>query len=88
MWDKIEYRIVMKLYIYEVECCSYFDIRDGILEANNRSRVFLKLFEAVRDNLLGEKISLFRYMDGDWSWQIANWDELDLEIYQYFLELL
>lgn len=81
MWDKIEYRIMMKVYVYAVEDCAFFDIRDEILEANNRSRVSPQLFDAIKNNLEGEKISLFRYTDGDWSWRISDWDELDLEVY-------
>ncbi len=55
--------IDMKIYIYELEKSVSIDIRDLILQLNQKSKVSSKLLDYVIENNRGKKIDLF-YFDG------------------------
>ncbi|MEK4628997.1 hypothetical protein MKZ17_12390 [Solibacillus sp. FSL R7-0682] len=53
--------IDMKVYIYELEKCVSFDIRDLILQLNQKSKISSKLLNYVIENNQGNKINLLYF---------------------------
>ncbi len=78
-WGETEYELLLDVSVYANDNhVSSFDIRDEVLQANGRSRITQKLLNSLREQLVGQKITLFQPNDGYWRWKIADWDELDL----------
>ena len=78
-WDEIEYMLLLDVAVYaNGNHVSSINIRDEVLEANGRSRISQNLLNSLKEQLIGQKITLFQPNDGYWCWEIADWDELDL----------
>lgn len=48
----------VKVYVYDLEKCVTFDIRDYVLQANNKKRISSELLEYIIKNNKGEKVDL------------------------------
>lgn len=54
--------IDVKVFIYDLGRCLSFDVKDFVLELNNRKRVSEQMVDTIRKNNVGKKIDV--YVDG------------------------
>ena len=68
--------IDLKVFVYDLGRCVTFDIKDFVLEINNRKRVSEQMVNTIRVNNVGKKITVY---NSDYGYDIPCY-ELNLAV--------